>query len=59
MSDESDSCERCGAPLSRESVYSVVDVLDDEGAVTALLCRDCGTELRAFLTGDRVSVGRS
>jgi hypothetical protein len=58
MSGETDACGRCGRTLTRERVYSVVDVVDGQGELHALLCRDCGTDLRGFLDAERVSVDR-
>ncbi|WP_318568292.1 hypothetical protein [Salinigranum marinum] len=45
-------CRRCGAAIEPGDVYAVVDVLDAEGRIRELLCRSCGTELRAFVDGD-------
>jgi DNA-directed RNA polymerase subunit RPC12/RpoP len=47
-------CSRCGARLDPppESTYAVVDVLDESGEYAVLLCRDCGRELRGFLSVD-------
>ncbi len=45
------SCRRCGAAIDPGDVYSAVDVLDAEGRLRELLCRDCGADLRLFLAG--------
>jgi hypothetical protein len=47
-------CARCGDRLDPppDSTYAVVDVLDADGDLSVLLCRECGGELRAFLAGE-------
>jgi RNase P subunit RPR2 len=47
-------CKRCGTTLDPppDSTYAVVDVLDAEGDLSVLLCRECGEELRRFLAGE-------
>jgi hypothetical protein len=45
-------CRRCGTAIDPGDVYSAVDVLDAEGRLRELLCHACGTDLRAFVTGD-------
>ena len=44
------SCRRCGAAIDPGDVYSAVDVLDAEGRLRELLCRECGADLRSFVT---------
>lgn len=43
------SCDRCGDRIEPGDVYSAVDVLDADGDLQALLCRQCGRTLRDFL----------
>ncbi|MFC6989857.1 hypothetical protein ACFQJD_16215 [Haloplanus sp. GCM10025708] len=45
-------CVRCGDDVDPGHVYSAVDVLDAEGELHVILCRECGSELREFLAGE-------
>jgi hypothetical protein len=54
-------CRRCGAAIDPGDVYAAIDVLDAEGRLRTLLCRSCGTDLRAFVDGhdDETPVGHT
>lgn len=47
-------CPRCGDAIEPGDVYSVLDLLDADGDVAVILCRDCGGDLRSFLAGEAV-----
>ncbi|WP_164974633.1 hypothetical protein [Halegenticoccus tardaugens] len=46
----SHACRRCGARFHpARDVYAAVDVMDAQGDLKVLLCRDCARALRGFL----------
>ncbi|WP_158237351.1 hypothetical protein [Halegenticoccus soli] len=49
----SHACYRCGSRVHpARDAYAAVDVLDADGELKVLLCRECGRELRSFLNAD-------
>jgi len=45
-------CARCGARIGPDAEFAAVDVLDPDGELSVLLCRDCAAALRRFVDGD-------